>query len=113
MSDKARELAWSIASTAFGEGAARNAFAEDIRGRIAEALREGAAPEGGDAWQPIETAPKDAGAGSILVYCAERRNTYVAIWWGDRWTHFGGGTLYETPTHWMPLPAAPKAEGGA
>lgn len=41
----ARELAWRIASEAFGEGAARNAFAENVEGHLR--LYERAAHEAG------------------------------------------------------------------
>ena len=67
-------------------------------------------------WQPIETAPKSTK--SILVHCAERGNSYVVTWREDLeesgWLHFGGCfyRLTETPTHWMPLPAAPAPAGG-
>lgn len=64
-------------------------------------------------WQPIATVPHQRGA--ILVWCAERRNTYTAIWTDNgyeepHWEHFGGGRnhLQEEPTHWMPLPAPPE-----
>ena len=66
-------------------------------------------------WQPIESAPKSTR--SILVHCAEYGNTYVVTWREDveesGWLHFGGcfDRLTETPTHWMPQPAAP-AQGG-
>lgn len=59
-------------------------------------------------WQPIETAPKD---GELLVYwvCRETGEGFraVAAWsqWG--WISDGDGLIY--PTHWMPLPAPPKA----
>lgn len=70
-------------------------------------------------WQPIET--HDGGRGAVLVWCAERRNTYTAIWRDDEWRgdpgwfHFAGPAdrLRETPTHWMPLPAAPDAISAA
>ena len=68
-----------------------------------------------DGWQPIESAPKSTR--SILVHCAEYGNTYVVTWREDveesGWLHFGGcfDRLTETPTHWMPQPAAP-AQGG-
>lgn len=59
-------------------------------------------------WQPIETAPRASRA--ILVYCQERKNTYVVCHSETRgWQHFGGdGDLIEFPTHWMPLPEPPK-----
>lgn len=67
-------------------------------------------------WQPIETAPKSDGA--ILVYCADRRNVYTAIWGQcggvlgkDCWKHFGGNSdLWEEPTHWMHIPPNPPQE---
>jgi hypothetical protein len=88
-----------------------------------------AAPEG---WQPIETAPKD---GAELLLFAPGRVTYGAwhtpsvtprIVYRDGfapepeyeefvpfWASWDGGFTDEhPPTHWMPLPAAPKQEGG-
>lgn len=65
-------------------------------------------------WQPMETSPKTSMA--RLVWCPDRQNIYVVGWWdngmshpGPAWCHFGGsgGTLVETPTHWMPLPEPP------
>lgn len=68
-----------------------------------------------DGWMPIETAPKTTK--SILVHCSEMRNTYVVAWshtrdGGEGWVYFcpGNYMLIEEPTHWMPLPAAPKAQ---
>lgn len=68
-----------------------------------------------DPWQPIETAPLTSQA--RLVWCAERKNTYVASWMAEYetrepgWHHFAVGMpkMDETPTHWMPLPDPPKA----
>ena len=64
-------------------------------------------------WRPIAEAAK--GPTSILVWCAERRNTYVVTWVDcfdgtEGWQHFGGGGFWltETPTHWMPIPPPPK-----
>jgi hypothetical protein len=63
-------------------------------------------------WQPIETAPKDG--------------TDVLVWWPDwmaqpiRVANFevrhrcwvtGSGSSAQPPTHWMPLPQPPSAEG--
>lgn len=58
-------------------------------------------------WQPIETAPKETalllateffGAGDWRIKCG---SFYGGEWhvWGASWT----------PSHWMPLPAAPGA----
>ncbi len=66
-------------------------------------------------WRPIATAPKVRGK-AFLVWCQERRNTYVVTCEPEGesptgWRHFGGsnGELLEDPTHWQPLPAAPEA----
>ena len=70
-------------------------------------------------WQTIETAPKD-GTRVLLAFDAR----VLVGWWVDEvttrygrehrrhqeWHAEGMGTLwrpYETPTHWMPLPALP------
>ena len=81
-------------------------------------------------WQPIETAPRDGS--KILIFCNEE--IYAAYWdsefkseWDDEkddsfyvgaWTDnailsfaYEETNSYE-PTHWMPLPAAPKPPAG-
>ena len=68
-------------------------------------------------WKPIETAPKGV---SVLLYC----NKYIPIYCGkQRYGNYGepqqeefewrcdSSGRFATPTHWMPLPAAPVAEG--
>lgn len=63
-----------------------------------------------DQWQPIETAPKD---GTIILVAlhewndpANRHVFEVVSWAGDCWSS-EAYPIYP-PTHWMPLPAAPK-----
>jgi hypothetical protein len=66
-------------------------------------------------WRPIETAPKDGAA--ILIWPAQSSFTgddkisYVVRWndWKEAWIE-ASGEEYDTfyPTHWMPLPLAPK-----
>jgi hypothetical protein len=61
-------------------------------------------------WQPIETAPK-SGA-DILIYAGEYGDAMKVISWRSPWGNWGWYTAlgeYVTPTHWMPLPAAPDA----
>lgn len=81
-----------------------------------------------NAWQPIETAPKDGTAvlvmrdnwpgtetGHAETCCGH--NTYVAEFWDDEGEH-GEWICYMsmvrepacpvTPTHWMPLPLPPS-----
>lgn len=60
-------------------------------------------------WLPIESAPKDSKA--RLVYCPENQCIFCVSFDArdGRWIYFGGnGTLFHKPTHWMPLPGAPK-----
>lgn len=74
-------------------------------------------------WQPIETAPKDR----VIDLWSSRGFRYCdAIWdvveygrvgesdvygWTDKNHH--GSIMDGGPfTHWMPLPPAPRAEGG-
>jgi biotin carboxyl carrier protein len=85
-----------------------------------------AAPEG---WQPIETAPKDGTV--VLVFDGQFVGTALFSAWErderglviglepedtnppDCWEWTGDGSeVGPTPTHWMPLPAAPKRDGG-
>lgn len=70
-------------------------------------------------WQPIETAPKD-GVGNWILIATSNRVT-PAYW--DCWAILDKPTWVtysyrgervaaemDNPTHWMPLPAPPKAE---
>ena len=66
-----------------------------------------AAREANGGWQPIETAPKDGT--HIILSCKFLPNDWrikIGGWRFDKnnWQLFGGSW---TPTHWMPLPAAP------
>lgn len=58
-------------------------------------------------WQPIETAPKDGT--EILLF--SNGDVGVCYWRNDKvmtgWT-WGLGKRFRVPTHWMPLPAAPR-----
>lgn len=87
-------------------------------GLLAKALNvfTPSAPE----WQPIETAPKDGTR--ILLWCVHQNAQYAkdarAEGWeaaviGEWTTHNGGGWVWHglagKHTHWMPLPAPPKA----
>lgn len=77
-------------------------------------------------WQPIETAPKDGtwvlvyGEGtddeevSRKVAVAQYTNylnggTYDESWWQFAWYDGGYYGRFYNPTHWMPLPEAPKS----
>ena len=59
-----------------------------------------------NAWQPIETAPKDR---NILVYDPGYGNL-VVIWseFYNLWITVFGRKLTEPPTHWQELPKDPK-----
>jgi hypothetical protein len=73
---------------------------------------------GASTWQPIETAPKD---GTNVLLVNRRGNIAAGLWrdglFGERggWWLRGGNAPntffndHHGPTHWMPLPAAPKA----
>lgn len=67
-------------------------------------------PEAQPQWQPIETAPKDE---AVLLYGAKRLEMCVGMnhsrdgWVTDTTSEWM--SMY-TPTHWMPLPAAPSAQ---
>jgi hypothetical protein len=63
-------------------------------------------------WQPIETAPKDAG--SLVVWNGERYAvaewTDYYGWWEKRKDPLGEPYgIRPQPTHWMPLPPPPSA----
>jgi len=60
-------------------------------------------------WQPIETAPKDAG--DYLVFNASSEEMFVAYRYSgntNEWWYSDRHRLQEPPTHWMPLPAPPS-----
>jgi hypothetical protein len=62
------------------------------------------------AWQPIETAPKDGGA-LLGCYLTDSSSVTRVMFWDDedgRWVTAGGGLSHQA-THWMPLPAPPRA----
>lgn len=67
-----------------------------------------------DNWLPIETAPKDGTR--ILATCADAQAPRASVtWWDDKWMiqmvpdkFVSGDPRQWFPTHWMPLPAAPK-----
>ena len=68
-------------------------------------------------WQLIETAPKDGEC--FLAIEFGKLLPFVTVWDEDEgWVTFNLSyeTLLKTdwkPTHWMPLPAVPKAVQGA
>lgn len=65
-------------------------------------------------WQPIETAPKDGT--SILTFTNRVSHGVMVHYWGRISSYGPSGWLthpvsinhIDQPTHWMPLPEAPK-----
>ncbi len=83
-----------------------------VMGKAAGAMQ--AVPAG---WQPIETAPKD---GTNVLLVNRVGNIASGLWQGHApdyigwWLRGGNGPNFffnghHGPTHWMPLPALPKA----
>jgi hypothetical protein len=73
---------------------------------IISALPELNAHKGDDPWQPIETAPTDSRP-DVLLYSSDG---VQQAWWCQRgyWARpLSPKEIFGTPTHWMPLPAAP------
>jgi len=81
------------------------------------------APRAVPAWLPIESAPKDGTDILVMYMHIDTQIVHNAFWLGDEDydTDPSGWWTYEhsevsrlllddwmTPTHWMPLPAAPK-----
>lgn len=63
-------------------------------------------------WQPISTAPKD-GSDVLLFWGDSDLDISVGRWIApkgfiEHWCKGGNWTPGDDPTHWMPLPAAPK-----
>lgn len=85
-------------------------------------MRETAARPVADAWQPMETAPKD---GRSIVACIGRVDDFhVVVYWNEvenpqfPWTASDGGANYPESafTHWLqlpPLPAPPQESADA
>lgn len=74
------------------------------RQKLARAGAESIKPAG---WQPIETIPRD----EILVLLHEHGHIFIGHYWEDHDACYGiyhGGPPLCYPTHWMPLPEAPK-----
>lgn len=96
-----------------------NAALRDAANRIRALARgnAGAVPEG---WRPIDSAPKDgswvlSAGGGAEFGMPVKWNIRVGAWECDAcmledWDNQAEG--YSRPTHWMPLPAAPVANGG-
>ncbi len=75
-------------------------------------------------WQPIETAPKDGSP--FIGFTKTGFEAIIAVWsWEkDKYNkrpnpyfardgfHAKTDDRANQPTHWMPLPAAPEAQGG-
>jgi len=62
-------------------------------------------------WQPIETAPKDGTEILGLFPNYHLRMNVTSMFWGSPgvWVNaFEDENYRESPTHWMPLPPAPK-----
>lgn len=59
-------------------------------------------------WQPIETAPKDDER--VLLYSGYGGAQAVCRWSDHfgQWMVCAGGTVFQDPNHWMPLPPAPE-----
>ncbi|MCW3675432.1 DUF551 domain-containing protein [Burkholderia cenocepacia] len=67
-----------------------------------------------EAWQPIETAPKD-GKRVLVFEPGSRGGVWVAHFLRypgkpDQWVNPGCHKI--NPTHWMPLPTAPTSDKG-
>lgn len=63
-------------------------------------------------WQPIETLPK---IGEFLVYMPEERHKFQVMSRNGRFSVVAGCFSFDVtkPTHWMPLPEPPSANGEA
>lgn len=118
LEEAVRTLAYHMRelSCSFGEAA----YLAELRRKIAEEKRKVAALLAREAWQPIETAPKD---GTWVLTIGKNGAGFWTIPQTVRWTglwespvHDARVEAYHQPTHWMPLPPAPTTDeerGGA
>lgn len=81
---------------------AREIVSHAWRVPVATALRDARAM--GPEWQPIETAPKD---GTQILMVIAGYEPLCGRWRRGTWTS-DPDKAYFSPTHWQPLPAAPK-----
>jgi len=64
-------------------------------------------------WMPIGTAPQDGSW--VLVYScfSTKKPEYGVARWDERYwllaSDYGVKTVFENPTHWMPLPNRPES----
>ncbi len=60
-----------------------------------------------NAWQSIESAPKD---GTEIITGATDGSCAIYFWNGHSWDDGDFNSHMEWPTHWKPLPQAPEVE---
>lgn len=115
----ARDLSRRIIE--LSEGCGCNRCINESTALIAVTIHNAVMAERERQWQPIETAPKDR-TRLLVARFADKpadKNGYMCVdWWRDHkrddvsYTGFGGFNKHYWPaTHWMPLPAPPKAGG--
>jgi len=71
------------------------------------------ASQGGEAWQPIESAPKDGGR--VLGFDPHRDVAICHMERDGKWYPSDEAARFDgffQPTYWMPLPAAPSVNKG-
>ena len=83
----------------------RHSAAVPELGKALERIKE---LEAKTAWQPIETAPKDGEL--VLVWDECRNSCAIAHHYDCGWLEGFHEYWIFKPTHWMPLPSAPKKE---
>lgn len=78
--------------------------------RMTQAIRASLASPSSGGWMPIATIPEK---GEFLVFMPEERMQIQAAKWHPNVKVIGGNFAFDmsAPTHWMPLPAAPKSSG--
>lgn len=74
---------------------------------ISTALRSAQVPE----WRPIETAPRTGIAVLLWQPWKSGRDCTTIGHYANGWVDRQNEDMQPEPTHWMPLPAAPSAEG--
>lgn len=127
--EKALRRAYQLGQTywqqADSESYKQNRLSDETRQKFEDLVTETAAAllePVGEGWQPIETAPKD---GTLVVLGAPNGvwlGKYLPIyqsgfrpenlWSSMMLNHDHMAERYTRPTHWMPLPASPKSNGG-
>jgi hypothetical protein len=110
--ERVRDAIWQAINPDGGPSPAMAPLVELYERAARAAMQAAAAPEApeapSDAWQPIETAPRDGTR--VLLARAGIEAQHTAFWSEGVW-RCGNQQYFNKPTHWRPLPPPPQTGG--